>query len=332
MVSQQHAEIVERDGAMWLRDLGSTNGTFVNGQRLSGEDHTVSDGDILHFADLEYRLVRNATAEAQWMSLSQTMSLLQGLPGVAHYRELREILQTRAVRALYQPLVSLSGGAPLGYEALGRGTLADAPESPGELFAAAEAIGLAAELSETFRAQGLLEAADLPLPTRVFVNTHPVELVNPQALLASLEPIRLRPPAFDVVLEIHESAVTDVASLRSLRDRLEELGVGVAFDDFGVGQARLLELAEAAPNYLKVDAKLIRDLHLETKRKHREMLRTLVGLVLDMEIVAIAEGVETRAEADVCRDLGFEYAQGYLFGRPAPATALADESCETEVP
>lgn len=333
MVSQRHAEIVERNGVMWLRDLGSTNGTFVNGRRLSGEDHSVSDGDILHFADLEYRLVKNVTEETPWISLSQTMRL-QDLPagGVARYRELREILHTRSLKALFQPLIGFADGSVLGYEALGRATLADAPENPAELFRAAEAIGLAVELSVAFREQGLCDAAALPAPRKVFLNTHPAELANHQALLASLEPIRLAPPPFDVVLEIHESAITDVASLKDLGRELDALGIGVAFDDFGTGQTRLQELVEAAPQYLKFDAKLIREVHLEEKQKHRDMLRTLVKMVLDLGIVAIAEGVENLAEAEILRDLGFGFGQGYLYGRPAPASSFAEESCETEVP
>lgn len=56
-VSQRHAEIFQRDDSLWLRDLGSTNGTFVNGEQVSAE-RRLDDGDVLHFANFEFRLIR----------------------------------------------------------------------------------------------------------------------------------------------------------------------------------------------------------------------------------------------------------------------------------
>lgn len=332
MVSQTHAEIFERDGALWLNDPGSTNGTFVNGKRLDGEDHPLFDGDILHFADLEYRLVRNVTEETSWPALTQTMKL-SSLPGggVARYREVREILQSNALRALFQPLVDLGNGGILGYEALGRGTLENAPTSPGELFMTAEAIGLATELSVKLRNQAILDASRLPNPQKVFLNTHPSELANRQSLLASLEPLHLEKPDFEVVLEIHEGALTDITSLRNLREELDDMGIGVAFDDFGTGQARLLELAEASPHYLKFDAAMIRDIHLNSKKKQHDLVEKLVKIVLDLGIIPIAEGVEVVEEAQTCHRLGFQYGQGYLFARPSPPETFVTEEHETEV-
>lgn len=325
MVSQQHAEIFEREESLWLRDLGSTNGTFVNGERLTAE-HRLGDGDILHFADLEFRLVGSGTGEAVIPSLTKTMSLQDlDLPGggIGRYRELRLMLQQNAVKVHFQPLIHLADGSLLGYEALGRGALENAPTTPGELFGAAEAIGLASELSVAFRNKAIEAAAALPNPSRVFLNTHPSELQDQEALLASLEPLFAAPPPFAVVLEIHESAVTDVVSLQGLRRELDRLRIGIAFDDFGTGQARLVELAEASPNFLKFDVRLIRDIHLMPKKQG--IVRTLVRLVLDMGIVPIAEGVEREEEAAACRDLGFVYGQGYLFGRPVPAAEYGDD-------
>jgi len=322
MVSQQHAEIFEREESLWLRDLGSTNGTFVNGDRVIAE-HRLGDGDILHFADLEFRLVGSGTGEAVVPSLTKTMNLHDVVPGIGRYRELRLMLQQNAVKVHFQPLIHLADGSLLGYEALGRGALENAPTTPGELFGAAEAIGLAGELSVAFRNKAIEAAAELPDPSRVFVNTHPSELQDQEALLSSLEPLLVTPPPFAVVLEIHESAVTDVVSLQGLRRELDRLHIGIAFDDFGTGQARLVELAEASPHFLKFDVRLIRDIHLMPKKQ--DIVRTLVRLVLDMGIVPIAEGVERQEEAAACRDLGFVYGQGYLFGRPAPAAEHGED-------
>lgn len=329
MVSQQHAEIFEREGSLWLRDLGSTNGTFVNGEMVDA-DRRLGDGDILHFADLEFRLVASGNDEGVMPVLTKTMNLQDlDLPGggIGRYREVRLLLQRNAVKVHFQPLIHLADGSLLGYEALGRGALENAPTAPGELFSAAEAIGLAGELSVAFRKKAIEAAAALPNPPRVFLNTHPTELQDQEALLASLEPLLAPRPPFGVVLEIHESAVTDVVSLQGLRRELDRLDVGVAFDDFGTGQARLVELAEAAPHYLKFDVRLIRDIHMMPKKQ--DIVRTLVRLVHDMDIVPIAEGVECEKEAAACRDLGFVYGQGYFIGRPRPA-GLQDDDTDTQ--
>ncbi len=334
MVSQLHAELFERQRTLCVRDMGSTNGTFVNGQRVTAEtENDLRDGDILHFADLEFRVV-STVSESSWPSLTKTVNLKDGdLPGggIGRYRELRAIVKEGAIRAMYQPLVRVSDGELLGYEALGRGTLEGAPTSPGELFGTAEMIGLATELSVAFRNKAVEEALQLTDASKIFLNTHPHELRDQDALLKSLEPLLAMPHEFDIVLEIHESAVTDGAALKGLREELDKLGIGLAFDDFGTGQARLVELTDAAPKYLKFDAVFIKNIHLASKQR-QDMVRTLVKMVVDLGIASIAEGVELMEEADVCRELGFEYGQGYFFGRPAPPSKYTANGYETETP
>jgi EAL domain-containing protein (putative c-di-GMP-specific phosphodiesterase class I) len=74
------------------------------------------------------------------------------------------------------------------------------------------------------------------------------------------------------------------------------------------------------PDYLKFDMALIRNIH-EASTEQVEMVRSLVQMVRHMDIVPLAEGIETVPERDVCIELGFELAQGFLFGKPAPAEA-----------
>ncbi len=318
MVSQHHAEIVGREGALYLRDLESTNGTFINGKQLKGEQR-IETGDILHFADLEFRLVEDEV-EPSWMPATRTVEIKDAMaPGgvVARYRELREMLQEGHIRTMFQPIVKLSDRTLLGHEVLGRGILAGQETSPGELFMTAESIGLAEELSVAFRVKGMQEAKALPAEQAIFLNTHPAELQAEHELIASIRALRDADPERSLVLEIHEGAVASVAALQGLRDELDRLSIRVAFDDFGTGQARLAELTDAAPDYLKFDIAFIRNIH-QAKPQRREMVRTLVKLVVDMGITTLAEGIECEEEAQACLEMGFEYAQGYHLGHPAP--------------
>lgn len=325
MVSQVHAEFFERDGKLWLRDQSSTNGTFVNGQRLDSEQQ-LSDGDIVHFADFEFHFIESPF-ELTPDKFFETLQMSKGDFQAANYRELREMLKVGAVQALLQPLINLKDSAVLGYELLGRGKVDGALIQPPDLFTTAENIGLAAELSMLFRDKGVDEANGLPESVPIFLNSHPAELHDQALLLSSLQAIRERHPQRPLVLEIHESAVTDPTSLRELSGRLAKLNIGVAFDDFGKGQTRLLELADAAPQYLKFDVSLIRNIHRSSKKK-RNMVETLVHMVLDMGTAPIAEGIEKREEARFCAELGFQFGQGYYFGHPTPARWLTDKICD----
>lgn len=322
LVSQVHAEFFNRDTELWLRDRDSTNGTFINGRRVTAE-HVLRTGDIVHFGDLEFRIQEHDSQPATDM-LSETLRKVDGGIHGAKFRELREMLQSRSVQALFQPLISLEDSTLLGYELLGRGLLDGASTAPEDLFVMAETIGVAPELSALFRARGIDEAARLPEALEIFVNTHPEELLDHENLLTSLHTLRERHPKRAIVLEVHESAVTEPASLKQLSRHLDELDVGVAFDDFGTGQARLLELTDAAPRYIKFDVSLIRNLHRGAK-KRRDMVETLVRLVTDMDIVPIAEGIEVAEEARVCAELGFQYGQGFYFGHPTLLDNFVDK-------
>ena len=119
------------------------------------------------------------------------------------------------------------------------------------------------------------------------------------------------------VIEIHESAVTDLAAMERIRAQLHALDVGLAYDDFGAGQSRLMELVEVPPDYLKLDMSLVRDIDRSGKRQ--ELVRALVHVMTDLGIAVLAEGVEREAEGATCIELGCALGQGYLYGRPAPA-------------
>lgn len=134
--------------------------------------------------------------------------------------------------------------------------------------------------------------------------------------------IREISPSQPITLEIHEAAVTDVETMRELRKNLVDLKIGLAYDDFGAGQNRLTELVEVRPDYLKFDMGLIRDIHLASE-KRQHMLQTLVRMALDLGIVPLAEGIESEEEGRVCSALGFQLAQGFFYGRPAPARYIA---------
>jgi EAL domain-containing protein (putative c-di-GMP-specific phosphodiesterase class I) len=151
---------------------------------------------------------------------------------------------------------------------------------------------------------------------KLYLNTHPVELRSVR-LFDSLNLMRAEYPDASIVLEVHEAAVVSAGYLRDLRKVLNDLKIGLAYDDFGAGQARLKELFDVPPDVLKFDSVLINDLPYASAAQ-RSTIQSLVRLVRDLKVLPLAEGVETAEEAACCFELGFELAQGYLFGRPEP--------------
>jgi EAL domain-containing protein (putative c-di-GMP-specific phosphodiesterase class I) len=150
----------------------------------------------------------------------------------------------------------------------------------------------------------------------VSVNTHPAEL-RQTGLLESLGELSRDAPHVEFTVEIHEASIVKVADIVALKASLRDRGIKLAYDDFGAGQARLLELGEAPPDLLKFDIRFIRDVH-KSPPSRRRLLRSLVSIVRDLGAEPVAEGVEKAEEAEACIDVGFTRAQGYLFGVPRP--------------
>lgn len=316
VVSSIHSQIVQRGGHLFVRDLASTNGTFVNKLPVDGEA-PLEDGDIVQFATLAFRVgLAEVDNIESVLTSTATIDTRTPAPMDNNARKLEQLLAEEAVTPLFQPIVSLSGDELLGYEVLGRGNLAGLPGGVLDLFRLAELIGAEVELSLLLRRQSVATCGMLAGGHCYFLNTHPGELVD-DTLIESLRHARSTWPELRLAIEIHETAVTDPAGIRQLRDELLDLDILLVYDDFGAGQARLVELAEVPPDYLKFDRSLIRHIHQAPRARH-QLLAGLVKMALELGICLIAEGLEYPGEVQICRTLGFDYGQGFLFAVPRP--------------
>jgi EAL domain-containing protein (putative c-di-GMP-specific phosphodiesterase class I) len=105
--------------------------------------------------------------------------------------------------------------------------------------------------------------------------------------------------------------------------------IGLAYDDFGAGQARLVELVEVPPDYLKFDMKLVQKIASASLERQR-MLASLVKMVHELGVAPLAEGIEEAGDHEVCRQMGFKLAQGFYYGYPSlPKTLVPKESDTT---
>lgn len=309
-VSNIHAEFVQQEGRLILRDLGSTNGTYVNGVRIL-VDTQVDEGDLIQFSNIVFRLIRQAVGGGvdtlQGDSCDRAMALIQ----------FDRLMNRRAIIPFYQPIVRAGDYAVVAYEVLGRSPLFGL-KTPDLMFQAAAQLNLEGELSRLCRHVGVEQCQQYGTTRHLFLNTHPIELQKLDALTDSLRELRQQHPDLCMTLEIHEAAVTDAGVMRQLHAALKAMRVDVAYDDFGSGQARLIELIEVPPDVLKFDIGLTRNLPCASS-KRRRMLQSLVQMVREVGIQALAEGMETEAEAKACVDLGFDLHQGFYYGQPVSA-------------
>jgi len=320
-VSKLHVEIDKRGHRFSVTDLDSRNGTFVNGKRIDGEAR-LKPGDVLHVAHKEFQFCFDQNSKE---SVDETILEMTGHDMLAlGTKDLYRILTERAVRTVFQPIVRLDDRSMVvGYEALARNALSGTNYGPADLFSLAVQLDKAAELSRVMRSVALEDAPMLPGDgARVFINAHPKETDSPDfadTLCWVPDALTGKIP----VLEIHEAAITDPKAMRRLRDQLADMGIELAYDDFGAGRSRLRELTEVPPNFIKLDMSLIRG--IDTNAPRQELVRALTKVMNDLGTSVLAEGIETEAEFAACIELGCELAQGFLIQRPAGVATFQEE-------
>lgn len=309
-VSAEHAEIGSDNGSLVLRDLGSRNGTRLRGVDVAPAVF-LNLGDVFQIGPVSVRLGHSA---------EERPPLVAARPEPPNGRELTAafgaMLEDSAVEPLFQPVVDLRSGQTVALEALGRGNAPDLPQSPVELFRIAEATGEARQLARCFRQTALSAAHWARLRLPIFVNIHASELAAAD-FFDEIASIRARHPKLKLVLEVSEQHSTPLPRLRALRSFLTQYEIGLSYDDFGAGLARIHELAEAPADFLKFDALTIRGLHRAGEPERRRVAALVAaGRALGMKL--LAEGIESAPEAEACVQLGFDLGQGFLFGHPAP--------------
>lgn len=227
---------------------------------------------------------------------------------------IHEIIRTHAFEPVFQPIVDLVRGTPIGHELLTR--FADG-NPPDRQFAAAHAAGLEAALEIATLDAGIDAARSLPAGSWLSINVSPELLMDAKKLRPVLE--RADRP---IVLELTEHrAVSDYARLQVALRELPS-GVSLAVDDAGAGYASFRHILELRPAYVKIDAGIVHGIASDAAR--RSLVAGFRYFADQAGCEPIAEGVETVAERQILRQLGIILGQGYLLGRPAPAAASSE--------
>lgn len=224
--------------------------------------------------------------------------------------EIERFVAGDGLSMVFQPIVDLRSGAMVGMEALAR--FRSFPlRPPNEWFAQAVALEMGVELELASVRQALASLPRLAPDAFLSINCSHRAAVSPQFASA------LALDAERIVIEITEhEAVEDYHDLLAALADLRSQGVRVAIDDAGAGFASLRHTLQIAPDIVKLDISLTRD--IDHDHGKRALATALIAFAEEMEISIVAEGIETAAELDTLLALSVPFGQGYYLAEPAP--------------
>jgi len=233
------------------------------------------------------------------------------------YQSFFDILESKNISAIFQPIVDLNRRSILGYESLIRGPSDSLYHSPVNLFDIAIRSGKLVELDLLCREKGISSFQEKQLPGKLFLNATPESLLEPShrsgLTLEILEKIGINPQ--NVVIEITEQYPMDNFDvMRKAMQHYKSMGFEIAMDDLGAGYSGLRRWSELRPDYVKIDRHFIQGIH-EDKIK-QSFVRSINDIAHGMGCKVIAEGIETQDEYRTIFSMGIEIGQGYYFARP----------------
>jgi len=242
--------------------------------------------------------------------------------------DMRRAVEQGEFKVYYQPIVSLQNERIVGFEALTRWHSPRGLVMPNDFIPVADETGIILSINRQLLPEACkqllswqqLFPSDPPLS--LSVNVSPKQFA--QADLADQIGQLLHESGMDpgcVDLEITETiAMADAEKSAGMLSGLKALGVGLDIDDFGTGYSSLSRLQSFRVDTLKIDRIFVS--RMDSDRETFEIVRVIINLAHSLGLKVVAEGVETRPQLELLRDLGCERAQGYLFSKPVDHEAI----------
>jgi len=245
--------------------------------------------------------------------------------------QLRHAIERDELELYYQPQHNVATAEITGFEALLRW---HHPErgvvSPGEFIPIAEETGLIVQIGEWVLRQACAEAAIWQKPLKIAVNVASAQVTQsnlPQIVHETLLETGL--PASRLELEITESSIIeDHQKALNIVRQLKALGVSIAMDDYGTGYSSLSTLQAFPFDKIKIDRSFVNA--VVDSAQASAIVKSTIILAESLNIPVLAEGVESVGHLEFLRNEGCREAQGYLFGRPLPASHIAGLVADSE--
>lgn len=247
--------------------------------------------------------------------------------------DIRSALDKGQFLVYYQPIVGLEDGKLYGAEALLRW---EHPKkgmiSPSLFIPITEEIGLIGSIGDyvlrSACSQAIAWRDEGVRLSQISVNISTVQVRNSSwldSVKAALSDSGLDPRCLNLELTETDLAA-DYESLGATLRGVEELGIGVAIDDFGIGQSSLGRLKDFPVNHLKIDGSFVRN--IECSENDKALVRSIIEMAQGQGKKVTAEWVETEAQMNILRSSGCDFAQGYFISPPLPADKFLEFAIE----
>ena len=245
--------------------------------------------------------------------------------------ELRQALERQEFSLYYQPIVSLTKGNLVGFEALIRWNHPSRGQiSPAHFIPIAEEIGLINDLGWWILREACEQCSiwqhqlawDLPLEINVNLSALQLKQEN---FLEKLEKVLVQTnfQGSCLKLELTESCFLEALTWEAKQlEELKSLGVKLCIDDFGTGYSSLSRLHELPIDTLKIDRSFVNQISSNIDKKST-IVETIVSLARSLDVGIVVEGIENSLQLNKVRDLGCEVGQGYLFAKPVNSKEAA---------
>lgn len=238
---------------------------------------------------------------------------------------LKRIDLQQELSVVFQPIVTIDDGRPVGFEALARWTNpALGQVSPDQFIPVAERAGIVNTLTQHLLKASLAYACQWPAQLRLSFNLSAHDLNSAESVLSLVTIIRKSSfAASRLDLELTETAFAhDFEQVRQSVDMLRMLGCGIVLDDFGTGYSSLTQLHALPLTKIKIDRSFVTGLH-DAPASYK-IVKSLLTLSGDMGLDCVIEGVETECERAALQQLGASFAQGYFYSPPLAADQVFD--------
>jgi EAL domain-containing protein (putative c-di-GMP-specific phosphodiesterase class I) len=307
-VSREHVKIVDSRGELRVRDLGSTNGTYVNGTRI--KDAPVHDGDTIRLGDFELvfhvATITPSRAETLVMDANRDADSIGGADAFHAFRRLQEIVLYGAFPIRPRSIVQLSGEITVGFAVRSPHDAAvlqavTHPDFPCDL--TCRQLTRFGRLYRLAAARRFRERGSRGL---FVLSATGAELDHISTLHGSLaEVIAELPDETLAVLDVPTSYHFSLQQRQELNELVKCLGCRLGLGDFMGGPAALLELEDLAPALVTLSGRMVSDAHRGPH--HRRQLSALIDACRRMSCKLLVDGRLADDELDFCGETGLEY-------------------------
>ncbi len=231
---------------------------------------------------------------------------------------LNQMFEKKLIEYAMQPIVIAATGEIYGYEMLMRSMMPEfkSPEDILRLARAQSKLHLLEEITlftamETFTEK--IKSGEIVKTAKVFLNTISSQILT-DAKITEFEE-KFGPYLSNIIFEISESEPLNTSLYSIKSEKAKQWNAMIAIDDFGSGYSNDSSLVFLAPNLVKIDISIIRDVHKSLDKQN--LLENLISYAKKRDIIVLAEGVEKIEEINVLLNFGVDLFQGYFFAKPS---------------